>query len=176
MDAFSFLVTLEAEGDGEGVTIGSGSTSSSGSGCSNASDFDEEGTGLVAEPEVFGCSVKGKLGGGGVKAWACWSATISGFSRGFRVDVPFRTSHIEHLKASALFLNVHTLQSQVASSRSRSAAAGTLLLEVRFRLESNESFKMSKYKCEVRLILKFLPFWGFFTVHFRNMSVFTRTY
>ena len=64
MDAFSFLVTLEAEGDGEGVTIGSGSTSSSGSGCSNASDFDEEGTGLVAEPEVFGCSVKGKFGGG----------------------------------------------------------------------------------------------------------------
>ena len=153
MDAFSFLVTLEAEGDGEGVTIGSGSTSSLGSCCSNTSDFDEEGTGLATEPEVFGCSVKGKFGGGGVKAWACWSATMSGFSRGFRVDVPLRPSHIEHLKASALFLNVHTLQSQVASSRS--AAGGTLLLEVRFRLELNGSLKMSKHKCDT-LKYKFL--------------------
>lgn len=34
----------------------------------------------------------------------------------YRVDVPFRTSHIKHLNASALFLNVHTLQSQYPSS------------------------------------------------------------
>lgn len=30
----------------------------------------------------------------------------------YRVDVPFLTSHMRHLNASALFLNVHTLQSQ----------------------------------------------------------------
>lgn len=35
---------------------------------------------------------------------------------GFRVEVPLRTSHIRHLKASALFLKVHTLQSQYPSS------------------------------------------------------------
>lgn len=33
-----------------------------------------------------------------------------------RVEVPLRTSHIRHLKASALFLKVHTLQSQYPSS------------------------------------------------------------
>ena len=34
----------------------------------------------------------------------------------YRVDVPFLTSHIMHLKASAVFLYVQTLQSQYASS------------------------------------------------------------
>lgn len=38
------------------------------------------------------------------------------FGRSHRVDVPLRTSHIRHLKASALFLKVHTLQSQYPSS------------------------------------------------------------
>ena len=58
----------------------------------------------------------GNGGGGGVRAWACWAATTSGLSLGFRVEVPFRTSHMAHLKASGLFLNVQTLQSQVSSS------------------------------------------------------------
>lgn len=43
---------------------------------------------------------------------AAWAATSAGLSLGFRVDVPFLTSHMEHLKASALFLYVQTLQSQ----------------------------------------------------------------
>lgn len=45
----------------------------------------------------------------------CW-ATSCGFILGFLVEVPFLTSHIRHLKASAVFLNVHTLQSQKLSS------------------------------------------------------------
>ena len=47
----AFFVTLEADGDGDGdgVTLGSGSGSSSSGGCSNASDFDDEGTGLGTE-------------------------------------------------------------------------------------------------------------------------------
>lgn len=36
--------------------------------------------------------------------------------RGFLVEVPFRTSQMLHLKASALFLKVQTLQSQKPSS------------------------------------------------------------
>jgi hypothetical protein len=127
----AFFVTLEADGDGDGdgVTLGSGSGSSSSGGCSNASDFDDEGTGLGTE--VFD-SETGKGGGGGVTAWACWAATRSGLMRGFLVEVPFRTSHIEHLKASALFLKVQTLQSQVPSSASEAALA---FAEVRFRLK-----------------------------------------
>lgn len=62
-------------------------------------EFEEEGVGVVE-------------GGGGVNACACCDATRSGLILGFRVLVPFLTSHIEHLNASALFLNVHTLQSQ----------------------------------------------------------------
>lgn len=46
----------------------------------------------------------------------CW-ATSCGLMRGFRVDVPFRTSHMRHLNASALLRYVHTLQSQKLSSR-----------------------------------------------------------
>lgn len=46
----------------------------------------------------------------------CW-ATSCGLMRGFRVDVPLRTSHIRHLNASAELRNVHTLQSQKLSSR-----------------------------------------------------------
>ena len=125
----AFFVTLEADGDGDGVTLGTGSGSSSSGGCSNASDFDDEGTGLGTE--VFD-SETGKGGGGGVTAWACWAATRSGLMRGFLVEVPFRTSHIEHLKASALFLKVQTLQSQVPSSASEAALA---FAEVRFRLK-----------------------------------------
>ena len=127
----AFFVTLEADGDGDGDggTLGSGSGSSSSGGCSNASDFDDEGTGLGTE--VFD-SETGKGGGGGVTAWACWAATRSGLMRGFLVEVPFRTSHIEHLKASALFLKVQTLQSQVPSSASEAALA---FAEVRFRLK-----------------------------------------
>lgn len=45
----------------------------------------------------------------------CW-ATNCGLIRGFLVEVPLRTSHIKHLNASAVFLNVHTLQSQKFSS------------------------------------------------------------
>lgn len=45
----------------------------------------------------------------------CW-ATNCGLMRGLRVEVPLRTSHIRHLKASAVFRNVHTLQSQKLSS------------------------------------------------------------
>lgn len=45
----------------------------------------------------------------------CW-ATSCGLIRGFLVEVPLRTSHIKHLKASAVFLKVHTLQSQKLSS------------------------------------------------------------
>lgn len=52
----------------------------------------------------------------GTYCWAtCW-ATSCGLMRGLRVDVPLRTSHIRHLNASAVFLNVHTLQSQKLSS------------------------------------------------------------
>ena len=58
----------------------------------------------------------GNGGGGGVRAWACWAATTSGLSLGFRVEVPFRTSHMAHLKASGLFLKVQTLQSHAPSS------------------------------------------------------------
>ena len=107
----------DGEGDGEGSGLFAGglissfSSSDSGSG-SFISVLDEEGTGEVDdEPGIFG-----RDGGGGVNAWACWAATRSGFKRGLRVAVPLRTSHIEHLKASALFLKVHTLQSQAASS------------------------------------------------------------
>lgn len=45
----------------------------------------------------------------------CW-ATSCGLIRGFLVEVPLRTSHIRHLNASAVFLYVHTLQSQKLSS------------------------------------------------------------
>lgn len=48
-------------------------------------------------------------------------ATNWGLIRGLRVDVPFRTSHIRHLNASAVFRNVHTLQSQKLSSRTLAA-------------------------------------------------------
>lgn len=37
-------------------------------------------------------------------------------SGSYRVDVPFLTSHIMHLNASAVFLKVQTLQSQQPSS------------------------------------------------------------
>ncbi len=65
----------------------------------SCTEFEDEGVGVVD-------------GGGGVNACACCDATRSGLILGFRVLVPFLTSHIEHLNASALFLNVHTLQSQ----------------------------------------------------------------
>jgi len=42
-------------------------------------------------------------------------ATMCWLSRGFLVDVPFRTSHIKHLKASGVLVKVHTLQSQRSS-------------------------------------------------------------
>lgn len=45
----------------------------------------------------------------------CWETSWE-TGRGFLVDVPFLTSHIMHLKASAVFLYVHTLQSQNPSS------------------------------------------------------------
>ena len=116
----AFLVTFEADGEGDGVVMGSGSGSSSSGavgGSNAASDFDDDGTGLGTETEVLGCSAggTGNTGGGGVKACACCAATRSGFSRGFRVDVPLRTSHIAHLNASGLFLKVQTLQSQAPS-------------------------------------------------------------
>lgn len=46
----------------------------------------------------------------------CCCETSWETGRGFLVDVPFLTSHIMHLKASAVFLYVHTLQSQNPSS------------------------------------------------------------
>ena len=39
------------------------------------------------------------------------ASSIPIYLAGYLVEVPFRVSHIEHLKASALFLNVHTEQS-----------------------------------------------------------------
>lgn len=43
-------------------------------------------------------------------------ATSCAFRRGFLVDVPLRTSHMRHLKASAVFRYVQTLQSHTWSS------------------------------------------------------------
>lgn len=43
-------------------------------------------------------------------------ATSCAFKRGFLVDVPLRTSHMRHLKASAVLRYVQTLQSQTCSS------------------------------------------------------------
>ena len=43
---------------------------------------------------------------------------MSGLSLGFRVEVPFLTSHMEHLNASALLRKVQTGQSQNAWSSS----------------------------------------------------------
>lgn len=57
----------------------------------------------------FGCV-------GEANCWVTCCATNWETGRGFRVDVPFLTSHIMHLNASALFLNVQTLQSQYPSS------------------------------------------------------------
>lgn len=48
----------------------------------------------------------------GTNCWVTCCATNWETGRGFRVEVPFRTSHIMHLKASALFRKVQTLQSQ----------------------------------------------------------------
>lgn len=41
---------------------------------------------------------------------------VNVYPSSYLVDVPFLTSHIMHLKASAVFLYVHTLQSQNPSS------------------------------------------------------------
>jgi len=107
-------VVAEADAEAEAVAVteadadvdedpSSGSSSSS---CveSNAGLLELDGIG-VEKPDDPGAPGRapGKGGGGGVKAWACCAATRSGFSLGFLVEVPFRTSHIEHLKASALF-------------------------------------------------------------------------
>ena len=127
--AFGLGVGLgPGEGDGpaeelEGVGVG-GFNSGSGSTGSSSSSSRFSGSSSF---ELEGIPGMGKGGGGGVSACACWAATRSGFKRGFRVEVPFRTSHIAHLKASGLFLKVQTLQSQAPSS-----GAGPLL---RFRLE-----------------------------------------
>lgn len=52
-----------------------------------------------------------------IKGWRLsGSSQIADLSGSYRVDVPFLTSHMRHLNASALFLNVHTLQSQQPSS------------------------------------------------------------
>ena len=95
-----------AEADADADVDEDPSSGSSSSSCveSNAGLLELDGIG-VENPDDPGAPGKapGKGGGGGVKAWACCAATRSGFSLGFLVEVPFRTSHIEHLKASALF-------------------------------------------------------------------------
>jgi hypothetical protein len=50
----------------------------------------------------------------GERIWgpAAAGASSAGRPGTHRVEVPFRTSHIMHLKASALFRKVQTLQSQ----------------------------------------------------------------
>lgn len=64
--------------------------------------------------------------------------------RTYLVEVPFLTSQMLHLKASALFLKVHTLQSQKPSS-----AAGLACL---FGLEEGEGEGEGKRVC-VRVCL-----------------------
>merc|ERR1712110_289752 len=89
----------------EGPSISSpssSSSSSSSSSCSSASLF------------IPASSLGGS--GGGKSACCTWTATRSGLIRDFLVLVPFRTSQITHLKASGLFLYVHTEQSQKKSS------------------------------------------------------------
>ena len=56
----------------------------------------------------------------------------------YRVDVPFRTSHIMHLNASALFLYVQTLQSQYPSS-----AEG---LGCRFGLQTKQTHRVQWFR------------------------------
>ena len=95
-----------AEADADADVDDDPSSGSSSSSCveSNAGLLELDGIG-VENPDDPGAPGRapGKGGGGGVKACACCAATRSGFSLGFLVEVPFRTSHIEHLKASALF-------------------------------------------------------------------------
>ena len=88
---------------------------------------DEDGPGAPEEPA-------NRDAGGGVRACACCCATRSGFNLGFLVDVPFRTSHMEHLNASALLRNVHTEQSQKFSSAMLEAIL-TPLFALRFLLK-----------------------------------------
>ena len=52
----------------------------------------------------------------------------------YLVLVPFLTSHMEHLKASALFLYVQTEQSQNASSEAPLELPAAPPLELRLRL------------------------------------------
>ena len=90
----------------------SSSSSPMSSSSTEAGDFtpDEEGPAPADPPTPEDPAIRDA--GGGVRACACCCATRSGFNLGFLVDVPFLTSHMEHLNASALFLNVHTEQSQ----------------------------------------------------------------
>lgn len=68
------------------------------------------------------------------KGWrlSCWSQ-IADLRDSYRVDVPFLTSHMRHLNASALFLKVHTLQSQQPSSEGFDCLFG---LEVKTKSET----------------------------------------
>jgi hypothetical protein len=61
---------------------------------------------------------------------------MSGLSLGFLVLVPFLTSHMEHLNASALLRNVQTLQSQKWSSMVEAPWGRIMPFAVRFRLEN----------------------------------------
>lgn len=63
-------------------------------------------------------------------------AQLNGEFPTYLVDVPFLTSHMRHLNASALFLNVHTLQSQYPSSEDG--------LDVRFGLHINKTRNTSR--------------------------------
>lgn len=62
-----------------------------------------------------------------------FSSGVNSHSYSYRVDVPFLTSHIKHLNASALFLNVQTLQSQYPSSEEG--------LDCRFGLQTKKQNK-----------------------------------
>lgn len=68
----------------------------------------------VSLPPAGSASVTG--GGGSRRGVLCAATRLARSTRGrpgtHRVEVPFRTSHIMHLKASALFRKVQTLQSQ----------------------------------------------------------------
>lgn len=63
----------------------------------------------------FGDCLGGIICGANI-CWAFCCSTTWAFNLGFLVDVPFLTSQISHLNASALFRYVQTLQSQYPAS------------------------------------------------------------
>merc|ERR1719322_392823 len=124
----------------------SSSSSAISSSSTDAGDFTPEEDGPAPTPEEPARTAAG----GGVRACACCYATRSGFNLGFLVDVPFRTSHMEHLNASALLRNVHTEQSQKFSSAMLEAILTPLFA---LRLRPLGDFLLSIRKVEYSLKL-----------------------